>query len=289
MATSKSEIQALINLIDDPNDTVYLPVRDRIIEIGSEITPELERAWELEDLGELFRKRVENLLHDIHISLVTKRLEAWRDGGGQDLLEGTLIVSRYRYPDLDERKVKLRLDRIGHSIAINLNEKMDELEQVHAFNHVFFGSYGFTGNKKNYHAPQNNFINEVLDTKKGNPVTLAIIYQLVAGELSLPIFGVNLPNHFVLSYVDNTRALNALFYINAFSKGDILGRNEINEFLAKLKIAPQPSFYVPCTNIDIIRRQLNNVANSYEKNGDQDRFRDASALRDLLGKPDGTY
>ena len=71
--------------------------------------------------------------------------------------------------------------------------------------------------------------------------------------------------------------------MNAFSQGDILGRNEINEFLEKLKIEPRNSFYAPCTNMDIIRRQLNNLANSYQKLGDTERSQELGTLRHLLG------
>lgn len=289
MATRKGEIQALITLIDDPDETVYSQVRERIVELGDSMVPELEQAWEDEDLGDLFRNRIEDLLHHIHISSVTKRLEVWRDAGGENLLEGTLIVSRYRYPDLDEGKVKARLAALRQQILLKLNDNLTAFEKVRVLNYIFFDLHGFDGDKRNYHAPKNNFINEVLETHKGNPLSLAITYQILAQDLNLPIYGVNLPNHFVLAYMDEEGlgGEDPLFYINAFSRGDILGRNEINEFLAKLKIKPQPSFYAPCTNIDSIRRQLNNLANSYEKNGDQARFDEVKMLRDLLGKPDG--
>ncbi|MFZ1693989.1 MAG: transglutaminase-like domain-containing protein [Flavobacteriales bacterium] len=268
-----NEIRALITLIDDPDETIYTQVRDRIVQLGDDIVPELERAWEVDDFGDLFRNRVE------------------------DLLEGALIISRYRYPDMDEQKVKARLAAIRQDIWLELNDHLTAFEKVRVFNHIFFQVHGFKGNKRNYHAPQNSYINEVLDSRKGNPLSLAIIYQVLAEDLGLPMRGVNLPNHFVLAYLDEESIGGAdagqqgeepvLFYVNAFSQGDILGRNEINEFLAKLKIEPRPSFYQPCTNIDIIRRQLNNLANSYAKMGDAERAEDLEKLRDMLGRAEG--
>ncbi|HNR55216.1 MAG TPA: transglutaminase-like domain-containing protein, partial [Flavobacteriales bacterium] len=250
--------------------------------------------WEFEDHGDLFRDRIEDILETIHLSGVTERLIAWRDGGGEDLLSGALIISRYRYPDMDEQKVKARLASIRQDIWLELNDHLTAFEKVRVFNHIFFQIHGFKGNKRNYHAPQNSYINEVLDSRTGNPLSLAIIYQVLAEDLHIPLRGVNLPNHFVLAYLDEDSMggadggqqgeENVLFYVNAFSQGDILGRNEINEFLEKLKIEPRPSFYSPCTNLDIIRRQLNNLANSYEKLGDSQRSGDLERLRDLLGK-----
>nr|MDQ3102180.1 transglutaminase-like domain-containing protein [Bacteroidota bacterium] len=291
---SENEIRALITLIDDPDEAVYLQVRDRIISLGDHVVPELEKAWEYDDLGDLFRNRIEDILQIIHIGAVSDRLKAWKETGGEDLLEGAMIVSRYRYPDLDEMRVKAKLASIRQDIWLELNDHLTAFEKIRVFNHIFFQVHGFKGNKRNYHAPQNSYINEVLDNKKGNPLSLAIIYQVLAEDLGLPLRGVNLPNHFVLAYLDETSRSgtshsekeNVLFYVNAFSQGDILGRKEINEFLEKLKIEPRASFYEPCTNLEIIRRQLNNLANSYEKLGDPDRAAELGDLRDLLGPVD---
>lgn len=195
---------------------------------------------------------------------------------------------------MDEQKVKARLASIRQDIWLELNDHLTAFEKVRVFDHIFFQIHGFKGNKRNYHAPQNSYINEVLDSKKGNPLSSAIIYQVLAEDLNLPMRGVNLPNHFVLAYSNSEDSIggadsgqqgeeNILFYVNAFSQGDILGRNEINEFLEKLKIEPRASFYAPCSNMDMIRRQLNNLANSYHKQGDSERSQELGTLRDLLG------
>ncbi len=291
---SENEIRALITLIDDPDEDIYVEVRNRIVSLGGPVVADLERAWEVDDMGDLFRNRIEDILHTIHLAGVTDRLKAWRDGGCEDLLEGAMVISRYRYPDLDENKVKARLASIRQDIWLELNDHLTSFEKVRVFNHIFFQVHGFKGNKRNYHAPQNSYLNEVLDSRKGNPLSLAIIYQVLAEDLGLPLRGVNLPNHFVLAYLDEDSIggadsgqdgeENVLFYVNAFSNGDILGRSEINEFLEKLDIPPRPSFYSPCTNMDIIRRQLNNLASSYSKLGDPERAEDLGRLRDLLGR-----
>lgn len=290
---SETEIRALITLIEDPDEGVYDQVRQRIVSLGDYVVPVLERAWEYDDHGDLFRNRIEDILQSIHLGAVTDRLKAWKANGGEDLLEGALIISRYRYPDMDEQKVKARLASIRQDIWLELNDHLTAFEKVRVFNHIFFQVHGFKGNKRNYHAPQNSYINEVLDSRTGNPLSLAIIYQVLAEDLGLPLRGVNLPNHFVLAYLDEDSIggtdsgqqveENVLFYVNAFSQGDILGRNEINEFLEKLQIEPRASFYAPCTNLEIIRRQLNNLANSYQKLDDSERSNDLERLRDLLG------
>ncbi|MCB9169448.1 MAG: hypothetical protein H6594_03745 [Flavobacteriales bacterium] len=287
---SATEIKALIDLIDDPDEGIYAHVRTRIVSLGDRAVPDLERAWEHHDLGDLFRNRIEDILHTIHLDTVRDRLRVWAAGGGEDLLEGALIVSRYRYPELDEKRIRARLSAIRQDIWLELNDQLTAFEKVRVFNHIFFQVHGFKGNKRNYHAPQNSFINEVLDARKGNPLSLAIIYQIIAEELDLPMRGVNLPNHFVLAYLEEDSVgggqdggQNVLFYVNAFSQGDILGKQEIDEFLQKLDLPKQDSFYSPCSNIDIVRRQLNNLQHSYEKLGDTERAEDLRGLRECLG------
>ena len=286
---SDTEIQALIALIDDPDPDIYDHVRDRILSLGEPVVQVLEHAWEKDDLGDLFRHRIEDLLHTIHLDLTFHRLQAWSKAGGEDLLEGALTVCRYRYSELDETRVRSRLSALRQDIWLELNDNLTAFEKVRVFNHIFFQVHGFKGNKRNYHAPQNSYINEVLETRKGNPLSLAIIYQVLAEELELPMRGVNLPNHFVLAYMDETGVAasefghgDVLFYVNAFSQGDILGKTEIDEFLGKLDLPSQESFYQPCTNVDIIRRLMNNLLNSYEKLNDPDRVDDLQRLLTAL-------
>lgn len=286
---SDTEIQALITLIDDPDEGIYCHVRDRILALGQPVVSVLEHAWEQDDQGDLVRNRIEDLLHTIHLDITYHRLEAWREAGGEDLLEGALAVCRYRYAELDEHRVKSRLAAVRQDIWLELNDNLTAFEKVRVFNHIFFQVHGFKGNKRNYHAPQNSYINEVLECRKGNPLSLALIYQLLAEELELPMRGVNLPNHFVLAYMDETGVAasefghgDVLFYVNAFSQGDILGKAEIDEFLGKLDLPLEESFYQPCTNIDIVRRLLNNLLNSYEKLNDPDRVEDLKRLLSAL-------
>ena len=286
---SETEIQALINLIDDPDESIYVQVRERIVALGPPAVPALERAWEHDDLGDLFRNRIEDILHIIHLDITVQRLRRWLDAGAEDLLEGALAICRYRYPELDEPRVRSRLAALRQDIWLELNDNLTAFEKVRVFNHIFFQVHGFQGNKRNYHAPQNSYINEVLESRMGNPLSLAIIYQVIAEELGLPLKGVNLPNHFVLAWSDDTGLApgtlghkEVLFYVNAFSQGDILGKSEIDEFLRKLNIPAEERFYLPCTNAEIIRRQLHNLKNSYEKLNDADRVEDIQRLLALF-------
>jgi regulator of sirC expression with transglutaminase-like and TPR domain len=138
-------------------------------------------------------------------------------------------------------------------------------------------------NTQHYHAPQNSFINIALESRKGNPLMLSILYQEVAQGAGIPVYGVNLPEHFILCYKEDAdpgsgSAGQVLFYVNPFSKGDVFHRKEIDLFLQQLKIMPDRSFYEPCTNLDMIQRLIRNLMNSYHKLGFMDKVQELEQL-----------
>jgi regulator of sirC expression with transglutaminase-like and TPR domain len=283
-----SELEALLSLIDDPDEVVYNQVRERILACGEEIIPKLENLWEHTHFGALFQQRIEDIIHHIQFDAVYNALHRWSRDGAQDLLEGSLLVARYQYPDMDETAVHSAIARIRQDIWLELNDDLTALEQVKVINHILFDVHGLRGNKKNYHAAQNSFINTVLETKKGNPLSLSIIYIILAESLGVPIFGVNLPNHFVLAYVkkpdlyeqlsENPVPDEVLFYLNAFSQGTIVHRNEITAYLDQINLPHELQFYNPCDNRSIVRRMLANLVFSYERLGYPDKVAEVKRL-----------
>ena len=125
---------------------------------------------------------------------------------------------------------------------------------------MLFNTLRFSANTKNFHSPANSMLSSVLDSKRGNPLTLCSIYLLVAKKLGLPIYGVNLPNLFVLTY----KSSDVTFYINAFNKGLIFSRNDIFNYLEQLKIEPKEDYFEPCAHLQMMLRMFRNLENSFE-------------------------
>ena len=150
-------------------------------------------------------------------------------------------------------------------------------EQVRIINGVLFNSLRFSANTKNFHSPGNSMLSNVLETKKGNPISLCSIYLLVAKKLGLPIYGVNLPNLFVLTY----KSSDASFYINAFNKGLIFSRKDIVNYLEHLKIESREVFFEPCSNKDIITRVLRNLVVAFEKLGEIEKSGEIKELMEI--------
>ncbi len=288
---SLKEVIALITLLDDPDETIYSEVRNRFIILGPPAIPHLETAWE-NSFEALMQKRIETIIHSIQFEALQKALKDWAHTDNDDLLKGILLLARYQYPDLDEAKIIKQIQQIKQDVWLELHVDLTALEKVKIVNHILFEVHQFGGNITNYHAPQNSFINNVLESKKGNPLMLSVIYALICKELEIPVYGINLPQHFVLAYVNDyanlidvnnkTLSNNILFYINPFSKGLIFSQKDIDQFLKQLNLEPDNKYYLPCSNVEIVKRCLTNLVYSYEKLGYVEKLEELKILEKLL-------
>jgi regulator of sirC expression with transglutaminase-like and TPR domain len=293
-----TEVNALITLIEDPDENIYRHVKSELIGYGERIIPQLEQYWELSDFGPLFHERIEELIASIQYDSVYTRLKNWKLSGAHDLLEGALIINRYQYPGYDEDELRNKVSRIRQEIWLELNDNLTALEAVNVMNHMLFKVHGFQGNRENYHQPQNSYLADLVSSKKGNPLSLGILYAHLAHTLDLPIYGVNLPSHFILCYMDDTIKLlmelkgeeaqydpmdaPVLFYINPFNEGAILHHQEIEDFLNKQQLPLDPRFVGPCQHTDMIARMINNLIHSYIAAGRDEKVRELRALQSLL-------
>ncbi|MCD6017871.1 MAG: hypothetical protein K0S53_992 [Bacteroidetes bacterium] len=285
------EVIALITLLDDPDDGIYSEVKNRFIILGPPAIPHLETAWE-NSFDALMQKRIEGIIHTIQFQALQNALKNWAENEQDDLFKGCCIIARYQYPDLDENKLKKQLHQIKQDVWLELHDDLTAIEKVKIINHIMFEVHQFGGNITNYHAPQNSFINVVLETKKGNPVMLSVIYALVCKELGIPIYGVNLPQHFVLAYVNDftnlfdpshkTLSDNILFYVNPFSKGLIFNQGDVDSFIKQLNVEPETKYYLPCSNLDIIKRIINNLIYSFDKMGYAEKVQELKELEKNL-------
>jgi len=106
----------------------------------------------------------------------------------------------------------------------------------------------------------------------------------------MPIFGVNLPQHFILAYMDEVYGEKivmedeneVLFYVNPFNKGAVFTQREIELFIKHLKLKPNVSFYKPCDNTDIIRRLIENIIASYNKLGYLEKVEELNDILSVL-------
>ncbi len=278
------EIKVLINLLDDPDQEVFQVVSEKLRERGIEAIPSLEKAWE-SSLNQELQEKIEELIHEIQFGYICDELRIWVNTGGQNLLYGAYLVARYQYPDLYFSEIEEQIEVLRKDAWLEIHHNLTALEKIRVLNHVIFGVHKFSRNSTNFYSPRNSFINQVFETKKGNPISLAIIYAVVAERLDIPIYGVNLPLNYILAYKDDfydEDPYHILFYINPFNRGMVLSRKDIDRFLIQQKLTPRKEYFTPCSNTTTIERVLRNLIFSYEKMGYSDKTEQINQLLTIV-------
>lgn len=276
---NNKELKAMVSLLDEDDFEIVEHIEDKIKSMGTYIIPYLEFEWE-NSFNPVIQKRIEDMVHKLQFELLKEKLYAWRINGGKDLLEGVWLVNTYQYPDIEYEQLSKELEQLYYEAWLEFKAEIHPVDQIKILNSVLFGKLHFGANTKNFHSPGNSMLSVVLQTKKGNPISLCIIYMLVAQKLKMPIFGVNLPNLFVMTYKQD----DVQFYVNAFNRGLVFSRKELDEYIANLKLSPNDVFYEPCSHIDIVVRMLRNLINSHEKLGHTERVDEIKTLLNIAEK-----
>lgn len=282
MIKKSEEIAALISLLDDPDRSVLEPVVERLTEIGKPAIRILEHTWEASP-NSTMQERIENVILKIQQSIIRKGLKDWADCRGEQLFYGAFLIAQSQYPDLLYNDLEQKIEELRSEIWLELNDRLTALEKVRVINHFLFTVHKYNRSIRSVQSPQLFYINHVLDTHKGLPITLAIIYAEIANRLELPIYCVDLPYNFLLCYRDPTYIDDPdgiLFYINPFTRGTVLGRAEVEFFLGQQKLELKPEYMRPCSNIETIERLAEGLRYAYAAS----RMEEKSAfMEELIG------
>jgi regulator of sirC expression with transglutaminase-like and TPR domain len=296
---TERELAAMLSLLDDTDEDVVRSVEAHLYSLGNEAIHLLEKFWSTDISGNT-QAVVEKLIQKIQFTSLKEDLEEWMISKNKDLFDGICILTRFQYPNFSKQDLDNKLNKIKLDAWLELKYDLTALEKVRILNHIFYDINGFKGDTSSYHSPLNSFINTVLDRKMGNPISLAIIYSIIAQRLNIPIFGVNLPQHFVLAYMDNypeypleyheeapqlTPELfsDVMFYINPFNKGLVFSKYNVDEFLRQLRLEPLDSYFLPCSNTETIKRVIRNLVTAYTQDEQKDKVVQLAELMEILG------
>lgn len=273
--SEKREISALVHLLEDPDEKIFLHIKEKLMEIGPECIPLLEKASFEEQLGKLFNERAKDLIHEIGYKKLIERHQNWVNIP-ESLFSGIMQIDQYFFPNTTLNFINHEINQMVEDISIQLTNSMSPIEKVMIINNVLFDVYKIYGDKENYHLPENSSFGNLIKNKKGNPLTISLLYIEIANRLNLPIKGINLPNHFIVGYI-NENAFSefktqskydrndVLFYINAFSKGIILQHIDLEDFLVEIKLENNNKYFTPCDHKSISKRILTNLMYSYKE------------------------
>ena len=209
------------------------------------------------------------------------------DRPGPDLAAPAFLVARIEYPRLDPSPYLDRLDQMGdaafHFVARDPGHDAPLGARIDAVNRYLFGQLGYAGNREQFDDPRNSCLNEVMDRKKGIPITMSIIYVEIARRAGVRAEGVNFPGHFLVRCLQDlhTDDPSEGLIVDPFHAGAILNEAECRKLLEPHidEAAFDPSLLARATRRQILVRMLLNLKKLYVK---MHSFPQARATTDAL-------
>ena len=186
-----------------------------------------------------------------------------------ELETGALLLSRTVNPDVDVGSICLQLDALAVRCRELIVEPASARDKCRVLNRVLFHEHGFHGNTEHYADPLNSFLDQVLTRRKGLPITLSIVYLLVADRIGLSLEPIGLPGHFLIGcYAEDLP-----FYIDPFNGGRLLTANEAFVMLRKHSLSPTIADLAPTPVREVLCRCCRTLVNHYTVGNDHERAR----------------
>lgn len=198
----------------------------------------------------------------------------------QGLLNAVVAVSMHFLPNAEVRSVQLEIDEISSRILSRVPSGHPRALAAHLHD-VLFEELGFHGDAKNYFNPRNSFLPHVLESKQGLPITLTIIYKLVAERIGLKVDGISSPGHFLA----RLHAGGDSMIVDPFFRGDVLNSEQVADRVAlttgQREVVPVDQL-PSATNRQWVARVIANLIHIYSMQGCPQSIAAMSELYDAL-------
>ena len=283
-----TEIKALLQLLDDPDDEVFETISNKILRYGKDIIPNLEQVWE-HTTDSVTQERIETIIHKVNFNSVHEHFEAWFAMKKPALLVGALNLCRFKYPELNEEPVRKFIKSIYQSCWLELNNYLTPLEQITIINSIFYSMYKLTGYGLEVNKPSHFFINQVVDSRSGNNYSLGIMYSILCELLDIPVYLVQLPRQCLLAYFDtlpdyfnleSEPILKIQFYIDP-TNGTIFTQNDVQAYLKKYEFETDESTFLPLDNKAVIAHSMEALSNVYDEMQEEEKIEQLQQILQL--------
>jgi len=278
--TSKTEIESLIYLLDDPDPEVQLGVQKRFRELGENAVPLLDQ-YRSESIHDSERKTINDIIYNITYGSLVEEFSDIVDTGlnnRRQLEKALFVLARFGNPTLRTSEYSKKIDQFARAIGTEVSCTPSLEEKMKIVLNYVFRELRFTGDSKNYHDPENAFLDRVIDRRRGLPIMLSLVVMFIARRLSLPFFGVNMPIHFMLMYKTPSRDI----LIDPFDGGTVVTYDQCYYFLKKNGIEPRPEHLQKTEESEILSRCIRNLMHSYAKDQQEKKVSDLKELLQMV-------
>jgi regulator of sirC expression with transglutaminase-like and TPR domain len=189
------------------------------------------------------------------------------DDSSLALTEAAVSIAQDEYPQLDTQTVLAEIDALAATLKRRIPADAPPVQKLRWLNHYFFHELAFAGNVNDYYTADNSYLHRVLATRRGIPITLAVIYIELAAQVGLEARGVSFPGHFLVKVRLQSAVHQGEVVIDPFS-GQSLSREDLDERLAPFRRrqgllgdyeAPLGLFLQSATPREVLARMLRNL------------------------------
>ena len=277
MINTTGEINALLNLIEDPDDEVYQTITKRFIGFGQDVIPVLNEFQELTD-DPVQVAKINSIISQIAISCLENAMTDWLNSEDQSVLEATLFIAAYLNPEYDRDRLFFEFEKIRKTIWLELNDYLTPLEEINILNKIIFGHYNLKGVELDHGSKAQFDPSLLLTSKVSNTFPLASLYLIIAEMLGLTISPADIPKQNLLCYVEEGSSIisvegsDILFYIDPLN-GQVYTHLDVQNYVKKMNLAHPPVTYTPSISKNFVQRWLREIAKAEQSNGEVDRHR----------------
>jgi len=198
------------------------------------------------------------------------------DDASLPLLEAAVAVAQNDYPRLDVQTTLAEVDTLAARLKRRLAADAAPMQRLRLLNRFFFQELGFSGNVNDYYDPRNSYVHCVLETRRGIPITLALLYVELANQVGLDACGISFPGHFLAK----VHMPQGEIVIDPFT-GQSMSRDALDALLVPyrrrgarngLGDAPLVSFLQPAQPREVIARMLRNLKEVFRSSQDAARL-----------------
>lgn len=263
------ELEALTTLLDDSDPTVTTAVQRRFVTLGYRGVPVLRRIIAHGPQESIHVLNAQACLHAIQTealaTLVGNVIDARADGCEVDLEEAALLLSTFGYPETNPQWCQQHLDQLAAKVREYAEQLpgSGDLRMLLALNTVVFEHERFCGALKNYYSASHSYIAPVLELKQGIPISLSVVYMLVAGRIGIELWGIGMPLHFLVYHPSLD------VFIDPFNAGVFVSRDECRQFVQQVGFTFSDSMLERRSNEEIVMRMMRNLIYAHSKSGQQ--------------------
>ena len=259
------ERDALLSLLDDTSAAVRRGLLLRFTKLGPASAPFLQAV--AQGTNRVLARHAVWYLDELKFSDPVAEFRGFIRSLNYELESGSLLLARTVSPRLDAGTCCAQLDKIAARCRELIVEPSSAREKCRVLNRVLFHEWGFHGNVEHYTDPNNSFLDQVLERRTGIPLSLSIVYLLVAERLAIELEPVGLPGHFIVGcFADDLP-----FFIDPFDRGVFRDAEEIFDLLRANNITPKASDLAPTPVREVLCRSCRNLVNHYTSAGELER------------------